>query len=208
MAKVKKEQTQEEPVSDGPTTIAAEAETPSLTLLQSEIERLSEALAEAEAKAAQNLDGWQRAQASFVNYRKRAEAEKNEWQTYANAGLLTRLLPVLDDFNRAFTNIPADNTCQNWLGGIQLVMQKLQRLLEIEGVKPIEIQSGQPFDPYFHEAVQYLEVPDAADGAIIAEMQRGYLLAERVLRPAMVIVAKQPSEPPAASAAATVEAAS
>ena len=157
---------------------------------ENEIARLTEALEVAEAQAAQNLAGWQRAQALYENYRKRTESERVEWTANANVILLARLLPVLDDFERAFTNLPAALQDEPWINGVRLIEQKLRHILALEGVEPIPVHPGDLFDPYYHEAVLHQEVPGFAEGQIIAEVQRGYRQGERLVRPAQVVVAK------------------
>ncbi|MCD6344247.1 MAG: nucleotide exchange factor GrpE [Anaerolineae bacterium] len=163
--------------------------------LLAEVARLQDALAEAEAQAAQNLDGWQRAQAALENYRKRVRSEQEEWLGSANAELFVRLLPILDDFERALANVPEEFAGHSWLDGLTLVRQKFLRLLEVEGVAAIETQPGQPFDPFYHEAILYQEMPGFEDGQIVAQSQPGYQQGRRVLRPALVMVAKAPAPP-------------
>ena len=157
---------------------------------ENEIARLTEALEVAEAQAAQNLAGWQRAQALYENYRKRTESERVEWTANANVILLARLLPVLDDFERAFASLPAALQEEPWVNGVRLIEQKLRHILALEGVEPIPVHPGDLFDPYYHEAVLHQEVPGFAEGQIIAEVQRGYRQGERLVRPAQVVVAK------------------
>jgi molecular chaperone GrpE len=154
-----------------------------------------ELLAEVEARAAQNMDGWQRAQASLENYRKRVRAEQEEWLASANAALLVRLLPILDDFERALANMPEEFAGHSWPDGLTLVKQKFLRLLEVEGVTAIEAQPGQSFDPFYHEAILYQETPGFEDGQIVAQSQPGYQQGRRVLRPALVMVSKAPATP-------------
>ncbi len=154
-----------------------------------------ELLAEAEARAAQNLDGWQRAQAALENYRKRVRTEREEWLVSANAELLARLLPILDDLERALANMPEEFAGHSWPDGLTLVKQKFLRLLEVEGVTVIEAQPGQSFDPFYHEAILYQETPGFEDGQIVAQSQPGYQQGRRVLRPALVMVSKAPATP-------------
>ena len=115
----------------------------------------------------------------------------------ASVALLRKLLPVVDDFDRAMTTLPTNLSQLTWCEGISLIKCKLDAVLESEGVKPIESE-GQTFDPRYHEAVTYEEVSGYEDGQVISEVQRGYMLGERVLRPALVRVAKvsvdQPKE--------------
>jgi molecular chaperone GrpE len=154
-----------------------------------ELETLEAELEEARAQAAEYLDGWQRAQAEFSNYRKRQEAERVQMMTLANTAVLHKILPVVDDFERAMATMPDDLRQLTWCEGVSLIKAKLDALLDSEGVKPIETE-GKEFDPVYHEAVTYEEAPGYEEGQIIGEVQRGYMLGERVLRPAMVRVAK------------------
>lgn len=150
---------------------------------------LQTALDEARAEAEDYLDQLRRARADYANYKRRIEQEKKELLRYASAGLVTKLLPVLDDFERAFQTLPEGLDRLTWSEGIALIHRKLQMLLESEGLETIDV-AGQKFDPVFHEAISYEEREDMEDGAIIAEVQKGYKLGERVLRPALVRVAK------------------
>ncbi|MCX7681108.1 MAG: nucleotide exchange factor GrpE [Anaerolineae bacterium] len=174
---------------------------------QEELERLRSELEKAQAQAAEYLNGWQRAQAEFSNYRKRQEAERAQLIALANAGLLRKLLPVVDDFERAFATLPDGLNRLTWCEGILLIKHKLEAILESEGVKPIATE-GQVFDPLYHEAITYEEVEGYEEGRIIGEVQRGYMLGERVLRPALVRVAKASVRPEAQAAASTEEGAS
>lgn len=175
---------------------AQEESAPEALCFEAQIQQLEAQLAEAQQKAAEYLDGLQRSQASFANYRKRTEAEQVSWRSVANAALLSRFLPVLDDFERAFQALPSEFAEHPWLGGINLIQRKIAGVLETENVKPLEVQPGVPFDPLYHQAILYQEVPGFEDGQIVAEVERGYLLDERVLRPASVVVAKAPPRAP------------
>jgi len=149
---------------------------------------LEQQLAEAKAQAAEYLDQWRRTAADLSNYRKRTEREREEITRFSNAALLTRLLPVIDDFDRAMVALPADLRHLTWVEGVALIEHKLRLILEGEGLKPIEAV-GKPFDPERHEAVVREETDAYPDGQVIAELQRGYELNGRVLRPALVKVA-------------------
>ena len=152
----------------------------------SAIAELEKQLVEAQAQAAEYKDGWQRAVAEFQNYRRRVDADNKE--TYQNAvgNIVKRYLPVLDDLERALAARPADLA---WVDGIELIYHKLQSILEAEGLKRIEAE-GQMFDPNLHEAILQEPSGDHESGQIIAVMQNGYLLGNRVIRPAQVRVAK------------------
>lgn len=172
---------------------------------ESELNRLRRELEEARAQAAEYLDGWQRSQAEFANYRKRQEAEWQRRTQMSNAHLIGKLLPVLDDLERAMQTLPLGLERLTWIEGIFLIKRKLEVVLESEGVKPIEAE-GQMFDPLYHEAVTYEEVEGYEDGKIIGEVQRGYMLGDRVIRPALVRVARAPAKPAATKEGADVEA--
>ena len=160
-----------------------------------EVERLQKELEEARAEAEEYLDGWRRAQAEFANYKKRQRAEQAKIRELANAGLLRKLLPVLDDFDRAIVTMSEGVQKLSWSQGLLMVRRKLEAILESEGVEPIETE-GEGFDPYYHEAVTHEEVEGYEEGEVIGEVQKGYVLGDRVLRPALVRVAKAPSVAP------------
>ena len=162
---------------------------------RSELDLVQDELEEAKANAAEYLDGWQRTRAEFSNYKKRQEADRVQMMTLANATLLRKLLPVLDDFERAMATMPTNLSQVTWLEGISLIKHKLDAILESEGVKPVET-GGHAFNPRYHEAVTYEEVEGYEDGQVIGEVQRGYILGDRVLRPALVRVAKAPTPRP------------
>lgn len=150
---------------------------------------LQEELDKAKAQAAEYLDGWQRARAELSNAKKRLDRELAEARENANARLIMRLLPVLDDFDRAVQTLPPHLIDLTWVEGILLIQRKLNLILEAEGVKTIEAE-GKPFDPIYHEAIGEEAGSDHPEGAVAAVVQKGYMLGERVLRPALVRVAK------------------
>ena len=157
-------------------------------------------LAQARAQAEEYLDQWRRTAAEFSNYRKRIEREREEMSRFSNALLLGKLLPILDDLERAMATLPPDLHRLSWVEGVALIGHKLWVVVEAEGLKPIEA-AGKPFDPEQHEAVLREETADYPDGQVIAELQRGYLLYDRVLRPTLVKVAVAPATPEPAVAA-------
>jgi molecular chaperone GrpE len=160
-------------------------EEPAEELQASDIEALRTELQEAQAKAAENLDGWQRALAEFQNYRKRIDRDRLSEQAAMKGDLIKRVLPVLDDLERALQNRPANDA---WAGGIDLIQRKLQAILEAEGITRIEAE-GTPFDPNLHEALSQEPVDGAESGQVVAVIQQGYMLGDRVIRPAQVRVA-------------------
>jgi len=145
---------------------------------------LKQSLAEEKAKAEGYLANWQRAQADFINYKRRSEQEQEEVIKFANASLMLTLLPILDDLERAFTSVPPHLARLTWVDGIRLIERKLQACLEAQGLSPIKAV-GEPFDPRFHEAAIHGK---GKEGIVIEELQKGYKLHDRVIRPAMVVV--------------------
>jgi molecular chaperone GrpE len=189
-AEVKADETAEQ--GTGPATEAVAEEKPSveelqkqLAEIQSKAEVLQQQLTETQAQVAEYKDGWQRALADFQNYKRRTDAERAD--TYQNAvgNIIKRYLPVLDDMERAMAARPADLP---WSDGIELIYRKLQTILENEGLKRIEAE-GQPFDPNFHEAISQEPADGVESGHVIGVVQNGYMLGERVIRPALVRVA-------------------
>ena len=149
-----------------------------------DIETLKKFLAEEKAKTEANLVNWQRAQADFVNYKRRSEQEREEISKFANATLMINLLPVLDDLERAFTSIPPRIAKLSWMDGLRLIERKFQASLETLGLFPIKAL-GEPFDPTLHEAAMHGK---GKEGIVIKELQKGYKLHDKIIRPAMVVV--------------------
>ncbi len=149
-----------------------------------------DALNKAREDAQKYMANWQRAEADFQNYKKRTDQESEELRRFGNVSLIINLLPVIDDFERAFASLDSHLAGLSWFDGIYLIYRKLSQLLENAGVRPIESE-GQPFDPRYHEAVAHVE---GEEGKVLSEVQRGYKLHDRVLRPAMVVVGKGKNE--------------
>ena len=167
---------------------AAEAEIVADEAEESPPPTLEEQLLAAEQQAAEYLDGWQRERAEFANARKRMERQRTEAYRNAKVDIIARLLPVIDDFQRAMQSVPEDINNHSWFEGIQLVYRKLDGLLEKEKIEVIPAV-GEEFDPNIHEAVLQEPSEEYASGVVVRELQTGYRLGERVIRPAMVIVA-------------------
>ena len=161
----------------------SQATEPELTEAE-DIVALKQALAEAKAKAEDNLANWQRAQADFINYKRRAEQEKEEITKFANSILVLNLLPVLDDLGRAFASISPRLIKLSWVDGIRLIGRKLQTTLEAQGLSEIEAL-GEAFDPYLHEAVRQ---DKGKEGIVVEEVQKGYKFRDKVIRPSKVVV--------------------
>lgn len=156
------------------------------------IEEVVDELEKAQAEAAEYLDRLQRTQAEFSNYKKRIERERREFEGLANAALISKLLPVLDDLTRALETLPEEIKETNWAQGVTLVERNLRTTLEQEGLSEIEAM-GQSFDPQLHHAVAREETAKHEEDTVVGEIQKGYRLHDRVLRPSMVVVAASPS---------------
>jgi molecular chaperone GrpE len=154
-----------------------------------EAEELQARVAQLEKESEDYRDKWLRAAADYKNFKRRTDQERADLIRGAGAGLLLKLLPVIDDFERAAASAPEEIAKSPWFEGFKLIAQKLQTVLESEGVTQIEAL-GQDFDPNQHDAVIYEETGDGSDGKVVAELQRGYKLHDRVLRPTMVKVGK------------------
>jgi len=160
-----------------------------------ELATLRQELEESRAKEAEYLDGWQRARAELSNARKRFQREREQSYANARADVLVRLLPTVDDFERAFATLPENLSSLTWIEGMMLIQRKLQLLLEQAGVTPIEA-TDQEFDPFMHEAVTHEPSETVPAGHVIAELQKGYEMGDRVLRPSVVRVSSGPLSKP------------
>ncbi|MFO7538127.1 MAG: nucleotide exchange factor GrpE [Chloroflexota bacterium] len=159
----------------------AVAETADLTL--------EEQLAAVQEESTRNLDGWRRAQAELANARKRFDKQRAETYTRATADLVSRLLPVLDDLDRALDNVPETIAQDSWFEGLHLVQRKLLGLLDQYNVEAIEAL-GHPFDPNLHEAIMQEPSDEYDSGVVCRELQKGYRLGEQIIRPSLVYVAE------------------
>lgn len=151
-----------------------------------EVESLKKQLADATAKVSEYKDSWLRSQADFQNYKKRIERDNEMMYTSMKGDIIKKVLPALDDLERALQNRRPDDA---WADGIELIARKLQNMLESEGVKKINAL-GVEFDPNFHEAISHEPADGAKSGSVIGVVQNGYMLGERVIRPALVRVAQ------------------
>lgn len=168
-----------------------------------EIDDLEQLKAELDAerkRAAELHDRWARAQADLANQRRRFEQERQEIGRAVDATLLAELLSVLDNFDRAFATLPRSLARLTWCEGVSFIHLQLKAILARFGVTPIEAL-GKPFNPAEHEAVAEEEVTEGEDHRILEEVQTGYRLHGRVLRPALVKIARKaqplPEPPPA-----------
>lgn len=163
-----------------------ETQTDDRTNGQPSMEDVLAELEQFKADAADMLDRLQRSHAEFANFRRRIEQDRELQRSRATEDLVRKLLPVADDFDRALRAVPAEIDGNPWIEGMRLVERKLWRILEAEGISVME-SIGQPFDPSRHEAVMVDDGDGVAD-TVVEEFQRGYVVNDTVLRPAMVKV--------------------
>lgn len=151
-----------------------------------DVDALKRQLEDAETKLAESIEGWQRSMADFQNYKRRIERDNEMVKANMKGDLIKKVLPVLDDLERALQNRVVDDP---WASGIELVARKFQNILDAEGVKRIEAK-GAAFDPAFHEAISHEPSEEVPGEHVIDVVQNGYMIGERVIRPALVRVAQ------------------
>lgn len=148
------------------------------------------ASAELEKLRAENEEYQQRllrTQADFDNFRRRTVKEKEELGKYASAKLITELLPVIDNFERALGTAGESADASSYAKGVEMIFRQLEGILKAEGLTPMDAE-GQPFNPEFHQAIMQVESDEHEEGIVVEVVQKGYLLKDKVLRPAMVKV--------------------
>lgn len=150
---------------------------------------LKEQLEQTRQQAQEYSDGWQRERADFANYKRRNDREQEQRQLLFSGNFIKKILPVIDDLERALKVRPQQGDGAVWSEGIELIYRKMLYILDQEGVQPIP-QDIQDFDPTLHEAISHEDHPDHASGEIIEVVQQGYKIGDRVLRPALVRVAR------------------
>lgn len=128
-----------------------------------------------------------RVQADYDNFRKRTQREKEELGKYASAKLIGELLPVFDNFGRAMSAGMPEGDQSSFIKGVEMIYRQFEGILKAEGLTPMETV-GQPFNPEFHQAVMQVETDEYEEGIVVEELQKGYMLKDKVLRPAMVKV--------------------
>ncbi|MBW4436671.1 MAG: nucleotide exchange factor GrpE [Pleurocapsa minor GSE-CHR-MK-17-07R] len=139
--------------------------------------------------AQQYMEGWQRERAEFANYKRRTEQERLTIFQDARADVLKKIIPIVDDFDRAVANIPEPIAKDPWVTGTAMIQRKLYKLLEDFGVTPVD-PTGEPFDPNFHEAVMSEDHDTIESGHVIEVMQRGFKAGDKMIRAALVKVAR------------------
>lgn len=145
---------------------------------------------ELQQKAGEYLAGWQRAKADYENLKRESEKSRIEFVQYANANLIIELLPVFDNFKAAFATIPEEDKNNAWVVGFQHIFKQLQDFFEAMQVKEIKTV-GEQFNPEQHEAVEYVEDATVADNEIVKEIKSGYMMGDKVIQAAKVVVSQK-----------------
>ncbi|MGN7357797.1 nucleotide exchange factor GrpE [Paenibacillus sp. SAF-054] len=148
--------------------------------LQSEVQRLQTLADDYQQRAL-------RTQADFDNFRKRTQKEKEDFAKYASSKLITELIPIFDNFDRAITAAGEIAENDSFAKGVGMIFRQLEGVLKAEGLETMDTV-GQPFNPEFHQAIMQVESDEHEEGIVVEEVQKGYMLKDRVLRPAMVKV--------------------
>ena len=180
------------PTGDEPTPAGESADSPSLSdalvgLTPEEYDQLLQNLETARAEAQIHRDNYQRALADYQNLKRRVEIERNEMYQNAVGSVVKGFLEIGDDLERALKNRPTTDPGKAWADGIDLVYRKIIKKLDAEGVKPIEAE-GQMFDTHIHEAIGQVEDDRFESGQVVEVLAPGYMIGERVIRPAIVRV--------------------
>ncbi|MGG1617322.1 nucleotide exchange factor GrpE [Paenibacillus sp. NRS-1782] len=162
---------QEEPVNEAAALEAQESDTE---------------LAKLRVEAEEHQQRFLRAQADFDNFRRRTLKEKEDLAKYASMKLVTELVPVLDNFERALATAP-QGEAESFTKGVEMIFRQFESVLQAEGVTAMNAV-GQPFNPDFHQAIMQVEIEEHEEGIVVEEVQKGYMLKDKVLRPAMVKV--------------------
>jgi molecular chaperone GrpE len=164
------------------TTEQEQSSTADAAALAQELEKLRQL-------AAENFEGWQRERADFMNYKKRIDRDQSQLSNNITGEVIKKYLVILDDLERALKTRPTEGEGARWAEGIELIYRKVQNIIEAEGVTRIPAEA-ESFDPNRHQAITHDESPDHKSGDIIEVLQNGYKIGDRILRPALVRVAR------------------
>ncbi len=141
------------------------------------------------------LDTLQRLKAEYANYQKRTERERGEFREQCVREILLKVLPVLDNIERAVDAAKQHGGTEELLPGVELILKQFRQVLALEGVRPIE-SKGEKFNPRYHDALLVQETDEVPPETVISEVERGYMISDKVLRAAKVSVSRRPKEPP------------
>ena len=180
----------EEIREEGPQISAEEAQEEQVTLSKAEFDKLNTALEEAKKKEQENHEAWIRERADFSNYKKRMDRDQDLLRSNYKSGVLEKFIPVLDDLELAYQHRPEDGEAASWAEGIELIIRKFNSVLENDGLTKINVKAGDKLDPNIHLAVSSEDSDEYGSDEIIEVLQNGYRMGEKIVRPAMVRVAR------------------
>lgn len=176
--------------SEGKTPDKSESENEPVVNTADHLKELEEKLKNTELEAKQTYDRFLRVSAEFDNYKKRSSREMSEFRKYANESLISDMLTVVDNIERAISTSSSDDKANSCIiEGVSLTLKEILRVFDNFGVKPIE-SLCKTFDPNFHQAVMQQESEEHPENTVMAELQKGYMIHDRLLRPSMVVVSK------------------
>ncbi len=180
----------EEIREEEPQISAEEAQEEQVTLSKAEFDKLNTALEEAKKKEQENHEAWIRERADFSNYKKRMDRDQDLLRSNYKSGVLEKFIPVLDDLELAYQHRPEDGEAASWAEGIELIIRKFNSVLENDGLTKINVKAGDKLDPNIHLAVSSEDSDEYGSDEIIEVLQNGYRMGEKIVRPAMVRVAR------------------
>ncbi|WP_211745509.1 nucleotide exchange factor GrpE [Paenibacillus sp. Marseille-Q4541] len=154
---------------------------------ESEVEVLDPEVAKFKALAEESEKRYLRTQADFDNFRRRTQKEKEDLAKYATTKLITELVPVIDNFERAMTTADTNADADSFIKGVSMIFRQLDGVLQAEGLTVMQTV-GEPFNPEYHQAIMQVESDEYEEGIVVEEVQKGYMMKDKVLRPAMVKV--------------------
>jgi molecular chaperone GrpE len=188
--KSKKEQQGSHDLPQGNNAGGTEEEHPMVALTFDEFDAMEQKIENLQAEVEEQQDQHLRTRADFENYKKRVLRDATRSYQDAMSSAMKIFLSVADDLERALKNSPEGKEIESWLNGIELINQKLMNQMKNQGVERLEIHPGDEFDPNIHEAITQEDNPDFEEGQIIEVVQPGYKISDRIIRPAMVRVAR------------------
>ena len=181
---------EEIPVEEPEISAEEEVQEEQATVSKAEFDELNAALEEAKKQAEENHEAWLRERADFSNYKKRMDRDQELLRKNYKKDTLEKFLPVLDDLKLAYQHRPEDGEAAAWAEGIELIIRKLSSVLENEGMTQIDVKPGDKLDPNIHMAVSSEDCDEFGSDEIIEVLQNGYRMGEKIVRPAMVRVAR------------------
>ena len=188
--KSEKEQQESQDLPEGNNAGGTEEEHPMVALTFDEFDAMEQKIENLQAEVEKQQDQYLRTRADFENYKKRVLRDASRSYQDAMSSAMKIFLSVADDLERALKNSPEGEEIQSWLNGIELIQQKLMNQMKNQGVERLDIHPGDEFDPNIHEAITQEDNPDFEGGQIIEVVQPGYKISDRIIRPAMVRVAR------------------